>query len=626
MEKDPEAPLDDLHLIREWVTHGVSLQFTSAPASVEYPNTPTVLRNADVVRSRLRQYIDFDAVIELPPEHPCPYGIQPLHVIIKPNKKPRLVIDLSRNLNQHLTYKYFSYSSVQEAAEASTVNCWYGKLDLSNCFLSFPLHPEAWPHFIFRFEEKLYQFRRMPFGLSTAPRICTLLLSVVAHRLTREQRLKLIRYLDDFLFITATQAEMERCLRSAQQVFSDFGLVINQEKTEGPSQRIVFLGILLDSVNQTLSCTTERLAEITTLLSTAIENPRITLSSLASLIGKLQFAASVLPGARPFLRRMLDLQHFHEARLRRKCPPLNDSSARRLHFTQQRSSVFTDRGFRADAAFWQGHLLQWNGTARWRSAQSDPVCFATDASLQGFGFYLESTPSSVDTSTWPQGMQVTAGFSGAYSPAHRHLHMHPSQMTWCEMFAIYAALFTYRNLLRHCYVLFYTDSQTDVHVLNRQATRSARLAGLLREIYTITLHCNISVYAQHRSGEDNILADFLSRPDLHGTTHIVRQWRSTHPSLSHMLSSVSVVHSAEFINSRLMPSSTSTSHSLSGPTPIRRTVHNNAHSSLCAPNSASTLLSHSPRTASVSSWPPSPLGVTKSPPSPDSSPQLATTP
>jgi hypothetical protein len=130
-------------------------------------------------------------------------------------------------------------------------------------------------------------------------------------------------------------------------------------------------------------------------------------------------------------------------------------------------------------------------------------------------------------------------------------------MTWCEMFAVYAALFVYRSLLRHCFVLFYVDNSTDVHILNRQATRSARLAGLLREIYSISLNYNISIYARHRSGQDNVLADFLSRPDLHSTTHIVRQWRSTHPSLSHLLSHVSVVCSGQFLNWRLMPSSTS---------------------------------------------------------------------
>jgi hypothetical protein len=557
MEREPGASLDDLSRIRDWVLHGISLQFDSSPATVEYSNTPAVLHNADVVRSRLQQYMDFNAVIQLPPDHPCPYGIQPLHVIIKAGKKPRLVIDLSRNLNQHLEYVYFSYSTVQEAVELSSPNCWYGKLDLSNCFLSFPLHPDTWPHFIFRFEGQLYQFTRMPFGLSSAPRICTLLLSVVAYRLSREQLFRLIRYLDDFLFISQSRNDMARCLLLAQQVFSDFGLVINQEKTDGPAQQLSFLGILLDSVNQTLSCTPERVAELTALLSSAADNAKITLSALASLIGKLQFAASVLPGARPFLRRMLDLQHFHDVRLRRRHPAVDDSSIRRLHFILHRSAVFTDRGFRADVSFWQTHLRHWNGTAQWRSAQSDPVCFASDASLAGFGFYLESTPSHLDTSPWPRHMWVGSGFSGVYSPAHRHLHKEPCQMTWCEMFAVYAALFTYRSLLRHCSVVFYVDNATDVHILNRQATRSARLAGLLREIYSISLHYNISVYARHRSGEDNVLADFLSRPDLHGHTHIVRQWRSAHPALAHLLSSVSVVYSGEFINERLLPSSIS---------------------------------------------------------------------
>ena len=558
MGHDTGANLNELQQIRDWVVHGVSLAFNSLPPPVEYGNTPTVTHNADVVRVRLREYMAFDAVTPLPPDHPCPYGIQPLHVIIKPGKKPRLVIDLSRNLNDHLEYVYFSYSTVQQAAEQSMPNCWYGKLDLSNCFLSFPLHPDVWPHFIFRFEGALYQFRRMPFGLSSAPRICTLLLSVVAYRLSREDFFRLIRYLDDFLFIASSQAEMAQCLPRAQQIFSDFGLVVNTDKTEGPAQQLSFLGILLDSVNQTLACTPERVKELTSLLASAASSPQISLSALASLIGKLQFAASVLPGARPFLRRMLDLQHLHDVRLRRRHLAADDSSARRLHFILHRSTVFTDRFFRADVSFWQSHLLRWNGTARWRSAQSDPVCFASDASLAGFGFYLESTPPGIRTSTWPRHMRVGSGFKGVYSPDHGHLHKEPSQMTWCEMFAVYAALFTYCNLLRHCSVVFYVDNATDVHILNRQATRSARLAGLLREIYSISVDCNISLYARHRSGEDNVLADFLSRPDLHEPTHLVQQWQRTYPSRAHLLSSVSVVHSSQFINDRVLPSSTST--------------------------------------------------------------------
>ena len=65
-------------------------------------------------------------------------------------------------------------------------------------------------------------------------------------------------------------------------------------------------------------------------------------------------------------------------------------------------------------------------------------------------------------------------------------------MTWCEMFAVYAALTTYAPVLRDTCVLFHVDNQTDVHVLNKQATRSERLAGLLRAIYALAMELNVS--------------------------------------------------------------------------------------------------------------------------------------
>jgi hypothetical protein len=120
-------------------------------------------------------------------------------------------------------------------------------------------------------------------------------------------------------------------------------------------------------------------------------------------------------------------------------------------------------------------------------------------------------------------------------------------------FAVFAALFTYRSVLQSSYALFLLDNETDVCILNRQATSSPRLAGLLREIYAISNHHNISIYARHRRGIDNVLADFLSRPRLHGDGNIVETWRKTHPTLSHLLSSVCVVHSLQFVNRRVLP-------------------------------------------------------------------------
>jgi hypothetical protein len=193
--------------------------------------------------------------------------------------------------------------------------------------------------------------------------------------------------------------------------------------------------------------------------------------------------------------------------------------SRRHHFARQRASLRITRGFREDLLFWQVHLSLINGRQRWRSARAAPFIIATDASLDGFGFYLESIPCDPSQGTLPSEPRELCsghGYSGLYSPEDAELHTTSSQMTWCELFAVYAALSTYRQRLRDCCVLFRVDNQTDVAVLCAQRTRSRRLAPLLREIYSIAIEQNLDLWAQHRAGLDNVLADFLSRPTLHG--------------------------------------------------------------------------------------------------------------
>lgn len=550
--------LDQLRRVRSWITHGVTLDFVTEPACIDHANTPSVQLNTALVRKRIAEYQDFGALIPLPSTHPTPFGVQPLHVIIKPPRKPRIVVDLSRNLNDHLRYEYFHYSTIRDAVDLSSPGCWYAKLDLSNCFLSFPLHPSALPHFIFRFEGQLYQFTRLPFGLSTAPRICTELLSVVAYYLHHHGVEALIRYLDDFLFINKDEHSSRLALELAQRAFDTFGLVVNPDKTEGPAQRLTFLGIAFDSIACTLSCTAERVEELLHLLSDSVKSSRVLLTDLATLIGKLQFASQVLPGFRPFIHGLQALYNARDASIRH-----HHRDDRRGHFARQSAKVKTSADFRADVRFWLVHLPRWNGTARWRTTHSAPCVFASDASLQGFGFYLERLPPHVDPTLWPTPLQLGTGFVGVWSRSDSTYHRVSGQINWCEVFAIYAALCTYRSVLRDCSVLCWCDNMAGVHVLNRQSTRALGLAQLLRDIFILCMECNISLRAEHRPGEQNVLADFLSRPLQQHSSSPVDDWKAAHPDDAHRLRSVSVVHSHQFGSKReplsTTPSSTTSS-------------------------------------------------------------------
>ena len=563
MERQPGADLAGLTRVRAWITHGVSLDLGTQPSAIHHDNTFSVRTEAATVRRRIQEYIAFEAIVPLPDTHPCPFGVQPLHVIIKPGRKARLVIDLSRNLNDHLRYEYFSYTTVVQAVEKARPGDWFSKLDLSNCFLSFPLHAFALPYFIFRFDDQLYQFTRMPFGLSSAPRICTELLAVPAFAMQQAGIDRSDRYLNDTLLTDSTRESADRSLLIAQTVFTRFGLVVNPKKTEGPAQQLPFLGILLDSVRQTMSCTAERLVELRALLAEAAAAQYIRLQWLQMFIGKLQFVASVLPGSRPFIHaatwRMNETKRAITARQSSRPAHDSESSRRRTHFATDRACVQVDRIMRDDLAFWHAHLSTWDGRQRWRSAYSDPFTFASDASLAGFGFYLQSVPAprASAATSWPDRLRLGTGYCGLWSASDAYLHRHSSQMIWSEMFAVLACLLTYRSALRDSSVLFHLDNEPDVHTLNRQATRSVQLAGLLRQIYTVAVDENISIRAVHRRGVDNVLADFLSRTELRSPTAIVDAWRLNEHSSALPLLSVYVVHSQQFGDSRARPSSTS---------------------------------------------------------------------
>ena len=277
MEAAPGADVESLRRIRSWISHGITIDLESSPARQIFDNTPAVYEHADDVRTRIREYIAFEAVVRLPADHPCPLafslctssssaeeaeaGDRPLP---QPQRQPRVPVLLVL-VRPHSRRPVDATLLVQQVGPVQLL-------------LIFPLHSSGLPYFIFQFEGELYQFTRMPFGLSSAPRICTMLLSVLQDELHHCGISRLVRYLDDFLPIEADFDSAQRSLATAQRVMSDFGLVVNRDKTEGPSQRITFLGILLDSTQQTLACTEERLAEISSLLSSALQAPSIRLA------------------------------------------------------------------------------------------------------------------------------------------------------------------------------------------------------------------------------------------------------------------------------------------------------------------------------------------------------------
>jgi hypothetical protein len=327
----------------------------------------------------------------------------------------------------------------------------------------------------------------MMFGLKSAPRIATLLLDVVSSAMA-DAGIAHVPYLDDFFIAGSTAARAWASAHLAATIIKSFRLALSLDKVEGPLQRIEYLGIMLDSILQTMRISSARQVELTQLLTAFRSRNWTSPRRLQSLLGKLAFAATVLPGARPFTRCIIDTLVAH-----RRC------------------RVQLDDVFRSDVDFWLTHMATWNGRAQWRPSQSDPMAFASDASTSGFAYGLESCSATV-ASTLPPGLLPGTVRCGTWSASAGDAarQQTSSSIQYGELRV--AAVAEYGPLLTNKHVIFACDNEADTFVINRHRTRDPRLSSLLRAFCEGFTRFNLSFSAVHRPGVKNVLMDWASRP------------------------------------------------------------------------------------------------------------------
>ena len=504
---------DYVRCTKQALIKGVSFDLTGEPLHVQLDNTPAVTKHMPMCLERAKYYMDIAAleILETKPDI-----VQPLHVVTKTGRKPRLVLDLSRNLNDLLDHDSFKPQRFQDAVDASTPGCFYGKMDLSDCFLSFPVSENARRFLSFELGGQYYRFRRLPFGLSSAPLWCHRFMEVIDCELTR-LGVRFVRYTDDFLLIGESRAAVRAAMRTTRSVLEEHGLRINDKKTEGPTQVITFLGLGLNSLTQTIHVPADKVAELKSIIGSTIRKERVSKWQLQSLVGKFSFAATALPGARPFFRSLIDATRGLGSRF---------------------ATTLLSEEVVGDLRAWMYFLKEWKGSARWVAGEE--VVISHDASggeHGGFGFALSSLPENFDVTSLPELLRPGNVFAGTFDDASHAAEVKRS-IQYGELFAVAISVALHAPYLSNKALLVETDNLADVHIINRQSTKSPELLALLREIYATCAHYNIALRAKHIPGKLNVLPDFLSRAEKHwGRVRVPKHLPHANASIHHVLSS-----------------------------------------------------------------------------------------
>ena len=107
---------------------------------------------------------------------------------------------------------------------------------------------------------------RLPYGGRRAPGIFHCLTQAVKRMVARRGYKAIVVYLDDFLVIGATPAECLEIFNCLLELLQSLDFSINWKKVVPPTQRLIFLGVLIDTVSQSMSLPHDKLVALQELL------------------------------------------------------------------------------------------------------------------------------------------------------------------------------------------------------------------------------------------------------------------------------------------------------------------------------------------------------------------------
>ena len=120
-----------------------------------------------------------------------------LFLVPKPNNRWRPILDLSK-LNNFLKTQTFKMETPETIRTYLQTGEWVTSIDFKDAYFHVPINNQSRKYMRFHILGKTYQFKALPFGLSTAPMEFTVIAKEVKW-LAMKQGIRIHQYLDDWL-------------------------------------------------------------------------------------------------------------------------------------------------------------------------------------------------------------------------------------------------------------------------------------------------------------------------------------------------------------------------------------------------------------------------------------------
>ena len=393
-----------------------------------------------------------------------------LFLVPKPNNRWRPILDLSK-LNNFLKTQTFKMETPETIRTSLQTGEWVTSIDFKDAYFHIPINSQSRKYMRFHIQGQTYQFKALPFDLSTAPMEFTVIAKEVKWLAVRKG-IRIHQYLDDWL-VRATSHWV--CLQHTQILVSlcrELGWLVNEEKSElEPKQVFDFVGYQFDLKEGRVRPTTERWQTLQSKIQEILSKPVCPVRNLMSLIGLLTATEKQVHLGRLHMRPIQWhlKNNWRVPETLEKTIPIPRSLHPHLKWWLEESNVITGQPLHPLA-----HALQ----------------ISTDASKEGWGAHLNKHMTR-----------------GSWSLPESKLHIN-----YLELKAVLLALKDFQALCTNKVVLIATDNTTVVAYINKEGgMKSGPLCALLWRILTWCTRNQVTLKARHIPGRLNVIADKLSR-------------------------------------------------------------------------------------------------------------------
>ena len=364
-------------------------------------------------------------------------------------------------------------------------SCHLARSDMRSAFRQLGMLIRCWPYLILKatspLDNKVYYFvdKCLPFGSAISCAHFQRFSNAIAYLVKCKTGKPLVNYLDDYLFIQFIKSLCNDQVKVFLNICEQINFPVSMEKTFWGTQLLTFLGLLIDTVNQTVSLPIEKIYKAQLLIKSILGKKKVTLLKLQQICGFLNFLCRCIVPGRAFMRRLYAV------------------TAGKDHL-KPHHHLRVSSEMKADLLMWSQFIQQPQIYCRpfldfSKDVQADQLDFTTNASGKiGFGAVLG-----------------TKFMHGLWDKVF--LEDKQPSIEYLELYALVAACLAWTHNYPNCRIIMFCDNQSVVAMVNNSTSTCRQCMVLIR---ILTLHClkiNTRIFVKYIDTKSNFKADMLSR-------------------------------------------------------------------------------------------------------------------